>query len=30
MVDLDPADHLVFESKLGGREREAAPEEVNQ
>jgi ATP-dependent Clp protease ATP-binding subunit ClpB len=28
MVDLDPADHLVFESKLAGREREAAPEEV--
>jgi ATP-dependent Clp protease ATP-binding subunit ClpB len=34
VVDLDPAGHLsfeskvVFESKLGSREREAAPEEV--
>jgi len=28
MVDLDPADHLVFESKLGSSEREAALERV--
>ncbi len=28
VVDLDSAGHLVFESKLGGREREAALEEV--
>ena len=28
VVDLDPAGHLVFESKLGSREREAALEEV--
>ena len=30
VVDLDPAGHLVFESKVASREREAAPEEVNQ
>ncbi|HTB20075.1 MAG TPA: AAA family ATPase, partial [Bryobacteraceae bacterium] len=28
-VDLDPADHLVFESNVANREREAALEEVN-
>jgi ATP-dependent Clp protease ATP-binding subunit ClpB len=28
VVDLDPAGHLVFESKLAGREREAALEEA--
>ena len=28
VVDLDPAGHLVFESKLASREREAALEEV--
>jgi ATP-dependent Clp protease ATP-binding subunit ClpB len=28
VVDLDSAGHLVFESKLAGREREAALEEV--
>jgi ATP-dependent Clp protease ATP-binding subunit ClpB len=28
VVDLDPAGHLVFESKLGSREREAALEQV--
>jgi ATP-dependent Clp protease ATP-binding subunit ClpB len=30
VVDLDPAGHLVFESKLASREREAAPEEVTK
>jgi ATP-dependent Clp protease ATP-binding subunit ClpB len=30
VVDLDPAGHLVFESKLANREREAAPEEVTK
>jgi ATP-dependent Clp protease ATP-binding subunit ClpB len=30
VVDLDPAGHLVFESKLAGRERETAPEEVTK
>src|SRR5277367_5965699 len=30
VVDVGPAGHLVFESKVGGREREAAPEEVKQ
>ena len=29
-VDLDSAGHLVFESKLASREREAAPAEVNR
>jgi ATP-dependent Clp protease ATP-binding subunit ClpB len=30
VVDLDPAGHLVFESRLASREREAAPEEVTK
>jgi len=30
VVDLDPAGHLSFESKIASRQRETAPEEVNK
>jgi ATP-dependent Clp protease ATP-binding subunit ClpB len=30
LVDVDPAGHLSFESEVASREREAAPQVVNQ
>jgi ATP-dependent Clp protease ATP-binding subunit ClpB len=30
VVDMDPAGHLSFESKIASRQRETAPEEVNK